>query len=278
MTSIQIVMFALLMLMVLVWFWYVNKLSAKLRERHPEKYDEMGLEGMWPKDAAGWLAGHNNAGPVMALVRFLWRREDADLQDMEVSDLVSFMRLFVCVYLVLFLALVFSILTMEVRGRPQRDTNTADVSSAVEQRREKVYAPFREKRYADAIAAYEALQPESGRDAELTYWRGMAHWRLGDADQALRDFRRAIVLDPANYDAHRYADRIMSNQQRWDEILEMWNRYIEKNPANAAAYFERGGTNYHKGNMAAAQADVARACELGKHEACAWVERLKPWQ
>lgn len=272
-TPIQAVLFALLGVMVLVWFHCVSKLSAQLKERHGEKYDEMGLDRMWPKNLAGWLAGHNNTKPVLALLRFLWRREDVDLKDMALSDLASFMRTFAAAYLALFSTLVYSIVTME---GPLQRRNGADVSSSIEYRREQLFVPYREKRYADAIAAYDALQPESGRDAELTYWRGMAYWQLGNSVQALQDFRRTIELDPANFNAHRYADRIMSREQRWDEILEMWNRYMEILPANADAYFERGGTNYHKGNLAAARADVARACELGKHEACAWAERLKP--
>lgn len=276
MVTIQIVMFTLLGLMVLVWFRCVSKLSARLRERHSGKYEEMGLEGMWPKDLGGWMAGHNNAAPVMALLRFLWRREDAELLDVEVSSLASFMRWLFFIYLVVFCAFLYSILTMD--SRPQRRPNAADVSNSMEFRRERLFVPYREKRYADAIAAYDALQPEAGRDALLTYWRGMAHWQLGQVDLALRDFRRTIELEPANFDAHRNADRILTQQQRWDEILALWNPYIAKNPGNAKAYFERAGTNFHKGDRAAAQADAARACELGKQEACVWVERLKPWQ
>jgi hypothetical protein len=33
----------------------------------------------------------------------------------------------------------------------------------------------------------------------------MAHWQLGHADQALRDFRRVIELEPTNFEAHRGA-------------------------------------------------------------------------
>lgn len=272
------VMFALLALMVLVWFWCVSRLSAQLRERHGAKYDAMGLKGMWPKDLGGWLAGYNNSGPVMPLLRFLWRREDADLKDAEVSRTASFMRRLFVVYLALFFTLFCSILYLGMRSEFQKGRNAADDSSSIERRRERMFVPYREKKYADAIAAYDKLQPESGRDALLTYWRGMAQWQLGQADKALQDFRRTIELDPANFDAHRNADRILSQQRRWDEILDLWNPYISRNPANADAYFERGGTNFHKGDMAAARADATKACELGKQEACAWVDRLKPWQ
>lgn len=84
-----------------------------------------------------------------------------------------------------------------------------------------------------------------------------------------------IALQPTNFEAHRYADRLLSQQRRWDEILEMWNGYIAKAPPNAEAYFERGGANFHKGDLVAAQADAAQACRLGKAAGCAWEARLK---
>jgi tetratricopeptide (TPR) repeat protein len=170
-----------------------------------------------------------------------------------------------------FLLLVTSILVQGARWKPGGD----EVSSGAQQTREQAFRLHREKRWADAVAAYDDLLAESERDAELHYWRGMARWQLGQPDQALQDFRRVIELEPANFEAHRSADRIPSGQRRWDEILEMWNRYIARTPASADAYFERGGTNFHKGDLVAAQADAARACELGKAEACPWAERLK---
>ena len=66
-------------------------------------------------------------------------------------------------------------------------------------------------------------------------------------------------------------------EQRREEAfrLQLWDRYIARIPINAEAYFERGGTNFHNGDLAAAQAGAAKACELGKTEACPLAERLK---
>jgi tetratricopeptide (TPR) repeat protein len=75
--------------------------------------------------------------------------------------------------------------------------------------------------------------------------------------------------------AARSADHLLARQKRWDEILEIWNRYISRQPPNADAYYERGGTHFQKGDMAAARADATKACELGKAQACEMVERLK---
>lgn len=273
-TTLQAVLFGLCGLLVLVWFWRVSRLSRHLRERHAEKFEAMGLARIWPQIAGQWLSDYDNSGPVLALMRFLWRREDAGLHDPELTRLATALRWHFVLYLLLFAALVGSILRdVWVDGKRQQQA-AAEVANRPEYRRERVFGPAREKRWADTIAAYDAL-PEAGRDAELTYWRAMAQWGLGRTDLALQDFRRAIELDPAYLDAIRYADRLLAQQQRWDEILELWDRYIARNKFNAEAYFERGGAHFHKGDRAAALEDVARACELGKSEACAMAEKLK---
>jgi len=270
MTPFQSALFAILAVMVLVWFVCVNRLSHQLRDRHPEKYDEMRLAEIWPRSLWEWYSGFNNTRPVIALLRFLLRGEDAALRDTDISRLSTFMRWFFCVYLGLFLSLVFLFL----HPSPGR-VASPEPGSAQQQRREDAFRLHREERWEEAVARYDQLLRESERDAELHYYRGVVHWKLSRPDQALEDFRRAIELEPTHFDAHRNADRILSQQQRWDEILEMWNAYIAETPTNAEAYFERGGTNFHRGDLVAAQADAAQACRLGKAEGCSWEARLK---
>ncbi|HYC35551.1 MAG TPA: hypothetical protein VEC19_03960 [Usitatibacter sp.] len=93
--------------------------------------------------------------------------------------------------------------------------------------------------------------------------------------------RLAEVLDiierqPTNFHAHVHADRILSSQRRWDELLELWGRYLERVPGDAEAWYERAGTNWHKGNRATAVSDLEHACKLGKAAACARASKLPP--
>ena len=275
MTFLVGALFAVLMVMALIWLRCVTKLSHQLRDRHAEKYEEMGLADLWPRDLAGWFRDHNNAQPVFALLRFLLRAEDHALHDADISSLSVLMRWLLLAYLGLFLILMFSILGQSHPSSASRGQNAVDASSRADQRRDQAFDLHRADKWGEAIVLYDELLRKSERDPELSYWRAMAHWSLGNADQALQDFRRVIELEPTNFEAHRSADRILSRQRRWDEILGMWDRYIERVPTNAEAYFERGGTNFHKRDLAAAQADAAKACELGKSQACALADRLK---
>lgn len=156
----------------------------------------------------------------------------------------------------------------------EEEVATVATPTRAEKRRAEAFDLHNKQQPAQAIAIYDELLRESGDDAELLYWRGMAHGRLGDHEAALQDFRRVIELEPGNLDAHRVADRTLSRQKRWDEVLAIWNAYIRASPSDAEAYYERGGTHFRKGDLAAAHADAARACELGKAEACPLAARL----
>lgn len=177
------------------------------------------------------------------------------------------------VFLVIFL--ITGTTSWEWSSRSDEEEVAAPAPTRAEQRRAEAFDLHRKQQPAQAIAIYDELLRDSGDDAELLYWRGMARWKLGDDDAALQDFRRVIDIEPGNFEAHRGADGILSRQKRWDEILAIWNGYIRASPSDAEAYYERGGTHFRKGDLAAAHADAARACELGKAEACNVAGRLK---
>lgn len=171
--------------------------------------------------------------------------------------------------------LVVLVVIERMDQEPAQSSAPVEQRSASKLRRDEAFELHRAGRLIEAIAIYDELLRESNRNAELHYWRAMAHLKQQDGEPALKDLRRVIELQPTNFDAHLYADRILTQQQRWDEILEIWNQYLHLVPGDATAHFERGGTNYRKGDLAAARADAAEACRLGKAEGCTWAERLK---
>ena len=185
----------------------------------------------------------------------------------------GYRRFFFGCYLALFTVLVIMI----IRQPTEQDDDTRTVAAAAptDTGREAAFDLHRAQKWPQAIAAYDSIVKAGGEDAEILYWRGMAHWKSAHFDEAYRDFRRVIDLDPAHLEAHRNADRLLARQQKWDEIIAMWNWYISRQPPNAEAHFERGGTYFQKGDMASARADAKRACELGKRQGCTMVERLK---
>ena len=185
-TPLEAVLFGVLALMVLAWFAGVAKLSRRLRERHPAKYEQMGLEFMWPQNLGQWLSGYNNSGPVFALLRFLWRREDAELGDLEISSQTTFLRWHFALYLILFTALVTSILrgawVMEVRQKQA----AIEVANRPEYRRERVFGPAREKGGPTRSPPTMRCSPNPGRTpSSLTG----AAWPIGASAAATKHCR-----------------------------------------------------------------------------------------
>jgi len=131
----------------------------------------------------------------------------------------------------------------------------------------------REKKWPEAKAAFDELAREIPHDARTFYGRGVANRNLGNPDAALADFRQVIALDPSHYPSYVEVDRILSARQRWDELLAMWEEFLARFPDKAEAWYERAGTHYHKGDLAAAISDAKRACELGLAAACRQVEK-----
>ena len=135
--------------------------------------------------------------------------------------------------------------------------------------RDSALALHRAKKYALAIPMYDTAVAQAPTDPELVYWRGVANWNvLNGSQNAMRDFRRTIELDPAHWNAHLNADRILVAEKKWDESIALWTKYLERVPTSADAYWERSGTNRLKGDTAASRADATKACELGKRDAC----------
>lgn len=266
-------MFAPLFAMAAIWIYCVVRFVQLVRDNQPGLYDAMDLDEMWPEDLAGWLRGHNNSRPVMAMLRFVLKREDRALKDPRITRLCAFMKS-------LFIAFVggFAILFFGMFGyallhpdRPTRAT-TVERNTALLKR---AYDLHRAQQWPEAVAAYDELIGRSDDNAEVRYWRGVAQVRLGHADDALDDFRRAREIKPDYYDAYGSAARILGDEGRLDEAIAMWNAYLERVPDDPNALYFRGGAYFRKHDLDSALTDVDKACKLGNLQACTKAEQLR---
>lgn len=143
--------------------------------------------------------------------------------------------------------------------------------------------------FDDAIAAHPGV-------GEYYYRRAESFLRIADAGERQRqlaryqDFRhranfdytnppladtqRAISHNPESFKYYRLADFLLAREQNWPQIIEYWDRYIARDPSDARAYFERGGTHFHNGNREKALSDLQMAVDLGHEEAAGVYRRL----
>jgi len=125
-----------------------------------------------------------------------------------------------------------------------------------------------------AIEYYDNALLLNSNNHDAAYWRAHAFVKLKQYDQALEGFEHSIQIDPSDFDSHRQFDYILAKQQRWDEIIAIWDTFLALKPEHAGGYLERAGTHHHKGNKEQSRADLKRACELDSQQACAIVASL----
>lgn len=141
--------------------------------------------------------------------------------------------------------------------------------------RDSAFEFHRVQKFAEAVPLYDAAIFQAPNDAELHYWRGVAHWNLNRNTQAVKDFRRAIDLDSLHFNAHVNITYLLTDERKYDEAIHFWTKYSARVPRNGEALKYRADLYKTKGDMNAARADAAKGCQLGNKEACAQATTFK---
>ena len=89
-----------------------------------------------------------------------------------------------------------------------------------------------------------------------------AKFLLGDYDQLLRDYTRAIKRNPKDSHAYRKRGVIEYEKEEWDQAIHDFDRAIELNPKDDHAWYDRGAARVEKGENAVAAKDIQKAIDL----------------
>lgn len=113
-----------------------------------------------------------------------------------------------------------------------------------------------------ALEAYSgaiAMRPDSML-AHLK--RGMIYRARGEQDQALKDLRRAVELDPtATRPAEVLADTLLS-LERYDQAAARYQTYLSLDDRSPQVWYKLGFARYRAGQIAAASEPLERALAL----------------
>jgi tetratricopeptide (TPR) repeat protein len=110
-------------------------------------------------------------------------------------------------------------------------------------------------------------------DADIYFHRGLNHERLGQDDQAISDYSKAVKLQPENETVYNNRGTIYYRQGKYDKAIKDFSRAVESNPSYALAFYNRGIAYYAKGALDRAVADFTRAIEIDPTERIAYNNR-----
>ena len=88
--------------------------------------------------------------------------------------------------------------------------------------------------------------------------RGFAWFNKGNLDEAIKDYNEAIRLDPNFARAYTNRGSAWSKKGNLDKAIEDYNEAIRLDPNYAAAYYNRGFAWFNKGNPAKAASDFRK--------------------
>ena len=118
------------------------------------------------------------------------------------------------------------------------------------------------KEAIDLIAQATALAPTSPQIAELHFLMGQKAQENGQPEMAAGCYMRTIEVDPHHAEAlHRFAS-LRTDQQRYDEALELFQRLIDIDPSDAAAHGNMGVVLFYLGRSDEALRSFDQALSL----------------
>ena len=131
----------------------------------------------------------------------------------------------------------------------------------------------KQKEYEKSIGHYTQAIQLNPNHAPTYYNRGLAYYKMDEADDAFADFNKAIELNP-NY-AEAYSNRgiVYYKKGEFEHAIEDYTKAIELNPNYAPAYNNRGIAYRHGGNYERAIEDCARAIELDPNNFAIYANR-----
>ena len=91
---------------------------------------------------------------------------------------------------------------------------------------------------------------------------GASHLNRGKTEEALKDFNRAIKIDPTHVDGYLGRADTLNTMGRYEESVMDYNKALEIEPTLAEAYVNRAIAYSHLGQYEKAIADYEKGLEL----------------
>jgi tetratricopeptide (TPR) repeat protein len=153
---------------------------------------------------------------------------------------------------------------------PTDDHTAKQVKWLVEKLRYEGSVLYKDGKYEKAESYFSAGLQLSPDDNNLRKRSAWAQKKMGGAGM-----EKQLTANPNGYDIRLKRDHLLSSQYRYDEVVKMWDEYIQSHADDPRPYMERAGAKWHLGLSLESVADMQKACDLGLDKACTDMARMK---
>jgi tetratricopeptide (TPR) repeat protein len=134
---------------------------------------------------------------------------------------------------------------------------------------------FRDRKFDQAMAAYEKAVLLAPGSFIAHYWRGRTFAEKGLDEKALADMQKTVELRPDYVFAWRWLGYLQAKKSRYDDCIVSLTKAINLQAGHAWTYYNRGRCHYKKGNLSKAFEDANKSCSLGLKEGCMIARQIK---
>ena len=124
---------------------------------------------------------------------------------------------------------------------------------------EKAVKLVREENFRDALVILENYNKDSEGSDSSFFYIGVCRFKTGDTRGAIKDFSRAIELNPKYHEAYNIRGLCHGVLGDYDKEMEDYNKSLEIWPDFSKAYYNRGNLKYDRKDLTGALADYSEA-------------------
>jgi tetratricopeptide (TPR) repeat protein len=112
------------------------------------------------------------------------------------------------------------------------------------------------------------------REANVSYYRGLANYEARDYDHAILDFEGYVKAEDNFAEAYFNLALCYKQKRDYQKAIQYFSEAINKNPRHEVAYFERALLKDKVGDKENCIKDLKKAMELGNLEAYHYIKEL----
>jgi len=116
-----------------------------------------------------------------------------------------------------------------------------------------------QNRYDEALKTYERIEKQYGFIEEIAFKRQQIYLRQNNLDKALKEGETLIASDPGDSRYTLVQAEMLANNKKTDQAIEMVNKVLQAEPANAQARLMLSDLYRQKGNLGESEKNLKMA-------------------